>query len=234
LLGLIQALSTAGRSQVLFLLLPIFLGYYKWKNNRVPFVVMLLLIGFVFTFIIYGDIIFMSFRNETGNLGNNIDYIWSFLKEFIHPIGSLMMWMNKVENGSGFGYFRDIYLSILNFLPERALGISLPNTVSYYNTYELTGIAKAIIPPGLIGFFYYSFGVVGVVIGSIAFGLVFGVLNHIFLKLNNKNPIFTILYVAYAMSIVGLMMGGDPTVYMNLNFWNLFIGFFLCLLISKR
>lgn len=71
--------------------------------------------------------------------------------------------------------FTDLPYAFLQLIPERILPLELPQPLSAETTLLITGIpvsAIAEVPPALIGFFWISGYLPGVVIGSLLFGLV--------------------------------------------------------------
>lgn len=68
----------------------------------------------------------------------------------------------------------DIFVALIAVIPEAILPFKKPETISYYNTLLIGENAKyktGTIPPGSIGFGYYSMGLIGVGLYSFIFGV---------------------------------------------------------------
>jgi oligosaccharide repeat unit polymerase len=232
----IQALSTAGRSQVLFVFLPLIFGYYKWKKRSIAKWKLTSLISICFLFIIYGEYIFTVI-----NSGYNYDIqvnsgnaFWDFIREFVHPSISLININSIPYYNLEIGFFKDFIGSIMELFPQRILNLPPIKSISYYNTFLLVGKNSGHIPPGIIGYFYLNMYFWGIIFGGLAIGFLLKVTDQIFKKLNMVHPVFCIFYVGIGYSLFGLIMGGDPSVYINLYFWGVWIGVIFVLLLTKK
>jgi hypothetical protein len=234
LMAIVQALTTAGRSQLIFLIMPLIIGYYKWKGTRPKLWIVALIGGLGVTFVLFGNNIFSGMRGEKSAKsvasGEGANPLWSLTREFLHPIGSLIELVKQMPGSMDPGWFSDAITAVLQLVPERLLGISVPEGVSSFNTMMLTGVFKATIPPGLVGFFFYSCMWAGIPLGALAFGYFHGRLDSFMHSASKVHPMFSVFYAGLVITVVGFMMGGDPRVYINLYLW----GLWLPLLFSVR
>jgi oligosaccharide repeat unit polymerase len=237
LLGILEALSTAGRSQLLFLFLPMIVGYYKWTGKR-PSIGVLLLIGVLgVTIVVFGAQIFAAMHGEKSaksKLGEDTGVFYAFTKEFVHPAGSLVVLVQEMPTTVKPNFFLDVPIGILQVAPEKLLGFALPATAAAYNTQLLLGVFTPTVPPGLVGFFYYSGMWAGVPIGGFLFGYLHGWLDRLLGDASRVHPIFGFYYASITITIVGFMMGGDTRVYINLYLYSLWIGCIGCVALAVK
>ncbi|TCI48270.1 MULTISPECIES: O-antigen polymerase [unclassified Exiguobacterium] len=236
-IALARAFATAGRSEILYLISPVILGWYLWRNKKPSAVTVIgLSVSFVF-FLLNGDQIIRRLNGSESFIEQNRESgtaFFDFLREFSHPYASLNSMIISVPHPLSPGLFSDLILSVVQLVPERLLGINLPFGVSGYNTYQLTGVFKETIPPGLLGFLFYSLPFAGVILGSFLFGHLVRRLELYLTKFKDTHPIYTLLYVAFGITIFGFMMGGDPKVYLNLYLWSLIIGALIIIFFTKK
>lgn len=236
-LGILEALSTAGRSQLLFLFLPMIVGYFKWTGKR-PNIGALLLIGVLgITIVVFGSQIFAAMHGEKSaksKLDEDAGVFTAFTKEFVHPIGSLPVLLDAMPHKVEPNFFFDVLVGVLQVAPEKLLGFALPGTVAAYNTELLLGIFTPTVPPGLVGFFYYSALWAGIPIGGFLFGYLHGWLDRFIGSAVHLHPIFGIYYASITITIVGFMMGGDTRVYVNLYLYGLWIGCIGCVFLAAK
>lgn len=105
-----------------------------------------------------------------GNLGVLYAAVW---RDFTLPYLETLAVIDRFEGLPRL--FVDFPYALIQLIPERILPLELPQPLSAETTLLITGIpvsAIAEVPPALIGFFWISGYLPGVVLGSLLFGLV--------------------------------------------------------------
>lgn len=230
-----------GRGFILFTILNLYLlsvilaGKYYFK-----YVIIFSFLGYIIT--TFGDSAFYampflinegidSFFIALNNINqlehNSLNFFQVLCKNASHPIISLELSLNKSGYDVGFRYFFDSFFAIISVLPESLLNIELPKNISYLNTWLIWERERAVIPPGLIGYFSYSLGIIGILIGSFLYGLVAGIIQRFFYS-NNYPVIMFFIAFGYGATI----FNGDPLIFVSANLL-LIIVLFVFLLNSK-
>ncbi len=106
-------------------------------------------------------------------------------------------------------YFKDIPLGVLFY--ARLLGIPTDASVTYYNTYIISGQFRSTIPPSLIGLGIYSLGWAGIAIISLLYGIMIGIINKCFYRTSSTSP-FVVYKIMIGMLLGGFVANGDPRV----------------------
>lgn len=146
------------------------------------------------------------------------------LKEFTHSIDSLISAVSGTDIIE-YTYFSDFFLSILRVIPQRIVMqfVELPATISTVNTSVLTGERIASIPPGLVGHFYYSLGLVGIVAGFFAYGLIGRKISDRIANAVRGNDVVYAVYAYTALLFGFFVANGDPNVYFYSVLWPLVV-----------
>lgn len=160
LLGILKSFADAGRGGMLNLLIGLFFitifiqrrFQFLYFLILVPIILFVIIFGKTFLFEVYSGTNFDTVSGYTSTL----DKIDSFLMEFSHPFLSIVLALKNEIGGNR--YFVDFFIWILK--PLRLLGISIPDSISYFNTYQFRGEWDSEIPPGLVAFFYYQGGLI--------------------------------------------------------------------------
>ena len=218
---LVSSLATAGRIEVLFIFLPVILAPLLLVGRRPSPVAGMILFAVLLSWAGYGDMLFESISYGTP-LDFQVDMrrYYVFIREFTHPFESLISALREVPRFFPVRGFSDIPEALIGLVPEKLLGIDRPpNSVSTLNTFLLINVSKAIIPPGLIGYFYHCLMLPGIVIGSVLFGFAISKFENFFLQLMQNDRFYAYLYVAFGASFAHLIMAGDPEVYTQSYFW---------------
>ncbi len=154
--------------------------------------------------------------------------ILQFLEYFTFPQISLEFALNKRD---AFLFFDDFIYGLRgNLIPFSWLqnyGISTMEL----NTYYFTGEYKSIVPPGLLAFSYYSFGLFGIVVIGFITGFLIKKLDILFIAMRNINITFSIFYALMLIDIFSVVRSGVP----KLTFYDTsFIVFVLLMLLGFK
>ena len=234
---ILTALLTAGRGFIIMLLLVLYLTLAIYKQRS--FFPFLLLIGcFAFIFILVGKPFFHSlYRGEplvpVISLFRDFDYATSYQRlwrEFVHPYISLEAALATTGRVTP-RLFLDWIYALFRLIPERLIPIRAPETIAYLNTEMVIGIRESVVPPGLLGFFWYSALLPGIILGGIVFGAVGRWLDTVLGK-NRQNPLGLGLYVLAAFIYGNFTMYGEPRVFLFANLSWLVL--FFCVLATCR
>ncbi len=230
------AMATAGRLDVLFIFLPILIAPYFLRRRNPPWQISIALGALVGVWVLFGDMIFeyLSYGVYPEFKIGSKQY-FGLINQFVHPFESLLMAMASVPHEAALRGFSDIWEAIVSLLPEKLLMLNLAGadfvgeTVSTRNTFLLINVLKGIIPPGLLGYFYYCLMAPGILAGSFLFGLLLARSEVFFFRMMAKDRFFAVLYVAFGLMFAHCIIAGDPEVIMQGYFW-LFSGS-VCLLV---
>jgi len=77
----------------------------------------------------------------------------------------------------------------------------MDNNTIFTNTYFFYNLREAIVPPGIVAFGYYNFGVIGVIFVALFSGYLIKKIDYFFINATDYEPQFIILY-AFAMTKV--------------------------------
>jgi len=147
-----------------------------------------------------------------------------FVSNFTHPIISLDLSL-KVAGSEDvpFRYFSDFFIAVLSLLPDKLVGFKDPLSVSNINTILNIGELKGTVLVGILGFFAYSLGVIGVIIGMFFYGVLGGYLSRFFYenyKVNKTISVFSYFFIFYYGYFV---FRGDPKITLGEVFILIFI-----------
>lgn len=214
-LAIVSKLVMAGRSDIIMVIVPIILAPYYIQKRWPPLRIVLLgSIAFV-TWILVGDPLFYWITygivpKLSLDMGS---WYFRLINEFTHPFESLIVALR--EDQFALRGISDIILGIASLLPEKLLGITLPDTISSYNTLFLLGKFESVIPPGLIAYLFYAFSILGILVGGFIFGATLSLIENWFWRLEHLHNAFTYQYVAIGLSFAYYVMLGDPRVYLQ-------------------
>lgn len=209
---------SAGREDAISLIVSGLAAYY-FVRKKIP-----VLTGFIVgiisvLYIIFGKTFLFALNNENFDMENFIDnqlmddFYNSFnlvIYEFTHQYLSLV---NFLQNDFSFRFFGDYLYWILK--PFKLLGLDIPDSISYYNTYIVYGIWDSEIPPGAVAFGYISLGVLGVIIHGFLLGGFIGWFDRFFSPKLQHNSIVLAFYVFMVSSLTYLISNSDPALFLQ-------------------
>lgn len=219
----------AGRGYVIGLFVILYLmtviynrKLYFWRMIYVGIIV--LIIGFfgkqffyALPKLIEGD--YNGFRNlfttlSTSRLGGG--FVGNIAKEYANAGLTANASISLAGTKLKYLFFQDVPLAIISLVPEKLLGINLniPNSVSVVNTMVFFNLEVSSFPPGYIGFCIYSWGIPGMFIGMIIYGVVGGVLEASLLKAYSKQREFLLFLTMYTFTYGSFVANGDIKVYL--------------------
>ncbi len=147
-----------------------------------------------------------------------------FISNFTHPIISLDLSLQVAGSEEvPFRYFSDFIIAILSLLPDKLVGFKDPLSVSNINTILNIGELKGTVLVGILGFFAYSLGVIGVIVGMFFYGVLGGYLSKFFYenyKINKTIVVFAYFFIFYYGYFV---FRGDPKITLGEVFILIFI-----------
>lgn len=218
LLTLFSIYLSAGRETgIAFLIsiLVIYLAVYK----KIPVLTVSIFSIFSFMYILFGKTFLFALNNENfdkddfidnnffSTISNSYNIIFS---EFSHQYLSLVNFMQYDYN---FRFFGDYAYWL--FKPFKLLGFSIPDSISYYNTFIVHGVWDSEVPPGAIAFGYIQFGIVGVIIHGFILGCFFKFFDVVFDPKNQNNPILLGFYAVLVTSFTYLLSNSDPALFLQ-------------------
>lgn len=199
--------------------------------------------------LLYGDLLFANigqlitqpslftetFFNSINSQGKNlVDSFYSLMANFQFSAVSLNVSLDVIRLPEySFRFFLDIIYGFLSLFPEVLIGIKIPETIAFYNTYYIKGEFISNIPPGIIGFSIYSLGWPGLIIFMFIWGWFGGLLEKIF-SYNIKNHYWVApLYFLFALDW-STASSGEPRLYFQSKFILLVIFVYFYFIASHR
>ncbi len=185
------------------------------RNISMKFLLYFLILFFFFDiFVHYGKSFFNLFLLDK-TLEELIDekpYIplITFSSYYEHRIFSAII-ATKQEYKS-WTLFYDSLAFPLYLIPSRVFGTTAPDSISFLNTYLFTGIWDSNIPPGLVGYGLYSFGIVGVIFSSLILGFSSGFIDKKFRTCRFNDNFETVVYIPLIFIWPIYFIQGDPRV----------------------
>ena len=234
-ISLIVMVISAGKREIIEVFVVLYL-IYKLTKSEFSFKMFVLPVVFLAIILVIGDGIFYSMSS-----GEEVSYFQGYLQRLTERSPLLNIYAMIISN------FAHMYLSLetaiqvhtignsrhildwiyglLSLIPERLFGVSIPNSVAYYNTELIRGEEKSIEQPGLIAYLWYAGHGVGILIGSFAFGAGAKFIDDRLFSLQFK-PIGLMLYIQIVFIYSRFIIQGEPRVFIQSNFvwWVVFIG----------
>lgn len=167
-----KSFADAGRGGLLNIFIGMMFAYF-FASRKIPIKQMFVFIPLIIFVVFYGKIFIFQMFNAVSwsDVGGGKDFLYiadGFVAEFSHPFLSLDV---AIGNGVyGERYFSDLFIFFLK--PFKLLGIAVPDSISYYNTFQITGIWDSEIPPGAVLFWFYQAGIWVIPIGGFLSGYV--------------------------------------------------------------
>ncbi len=156
----------------------------RGKHFAAPLLFMILAAGI---WLVVGDLVAISLAGDQGGIvtgisammakgGETLPVLYAALwKDFSLPFTEAVVIIDRFSETPR--AFADILLTIPEMIPERILAVPLPERLADHSTFLITGIPTPLIaevPPGFIGFFWYSGYLPGVIVGGLFYGALGG------------------------------------------------------------
>jgi hypothetical protein len=141
--------------------------------------------------------------------------VMGFTSNFTHPYLSLRVAIDVVGDRIQPNWFSDVPLGV--YFYARLAGVETPVTVTYWNTYFTRGFLESDVPPGLLGAFWYSAYVPGVVVGSYFFGMLGRALDQVLRRAVAAQPLLLGVYLHTAFVYGNYIFTGDLRVFIIQN-----------------
>lgn len=220
LIPLSLSVVTFGRLDVLFVFIPVILFPYLLfrKSPSILSIGLFSTVGILW--LMFGGILFENIAYGKNYFSIDRFNVFSrFIREFIHPHDSIFVATNLSGKEIPLRMFSDFFLGVASLLPDRLVPLELSETISFYNTYNLTGIFKSIVPPGVFGFFYYCLKFPGVVLLSFVLGIIIAKIENLLKYYCQIDSVFYLIKVGFLISLLHYIMAGDPRVYLQTYFF---------------
>lgn len=209
---------SAGREDAISFIVSSFAAYYFVKR-KIPIVSTMIVGVLAIFYIIFGKTFLFALnnanfdaqdfiQNQMADMISNSFYL--VIYEFTHQYLSLI---NFLQNNYSYRFFGD-YLYWL-FKPFKLLGVDIPDSISYYNTYIIYGVWDSEIPPGAIAFGYISLGSIGVIIHALLLGKIIGTFDRFLNPKVQPNTIVLGFYCFMVSSLTYLISNSDPALFLQ-------------------
>lgn len=209
---------SAGREAGISFIISTLVVYYYIKK-KIPIVSGAILFIFSLFYILFGKIFIFALGNENFDsqkfisesffevLSNSYNIIMS---EFSHQYLSLV---NFLQNNYDYRFFGDYIYWLLK--PLKLLGMDVPDSISYYNTYIVYGVWDSEIPPGVVAFSLIQGGIFGVVIHGILLGYFFAWIDKFISAKKQTNAVVIGFYGFIISSFTYLISNADPALFLQ-------------------
>ncbi|MEZ5511416.1 MAG: hypothetical protein R3F47_16245 [Gammaproteobacteria bacterium] len=134
----------------------------------------------------------------------------SLSQSYSHPFLSVFVAFSGDGNFFSPRLFWDVPLGVLFYL--KLFGFDTDLSITYYHSFLLTGEYNSDVPPGLVASLYYQAYGIGLVVGALILGLLFGLLNAYLRRLAVIDWVGGI-YIYAGFTLGNFVMVGDPRVY---------------------
>ena len=209
---------SAGREDAISFIVSSLAAYYFVKR-KIPVVSGMVVGFFSILYIVFGKKFLFALNNEDFDTQDFIenklleDFSNSFnlvIYEFTHQYLSLV---NFLQNDFSFRYFGDYLYWI--FKPFKLLGLNIPDSISYYNTYLVYNVWDSEIPPGAVAFGYISAGIFGVILHAFVLGFFIGAFDRFFNPKKQTNTVLLAYYAFMVSSLTYLISNSDPALFLQ-------------------
>jgi hypothetical protein len=156
--------------------------------------------------------------NEKGD--GSLDPL-KFLKNFAFGFHSIDV---VFESEYELRYGLDFFYAVAQLLPERLLGLAVPETVSYINSQLVLGTSHEphfTVPPACLAFFMYSLSWPGLVFMCFLYGWIGRFVETLLIRYLNTILWIPMLYFITMKIWVEYAFTGDPRISLMANFWNI-------------
>ncbi len=157
-------------------------------------------------------------------------FLDSFLGYFAHRNYSNEMALQYFSDTNNLYWFKDNFYILFYLIPERLTGISKPESISYINTQNFTGIYDSTIPPGILAYGLYSLWIPGMFLMAILYSFLFSYFDK--LNCNNKKNKVVLVFTLPCVLVWG-MYGSVGDFRIIVNGFS-YILFFIALIILFR
>ncbi|RAZ69640.1 hypothetical protein DP119_02995 [Planococcus maitriensis] len=219
--------NRAGRLSLLIYLATFFVIYnLVTKRNIKKY--LLIFSPIILWFIMYGKSIYNIFFQNNRPIINREFSLEIILSEFVFPFYTLANTLKYPFFNDSPRLFVDFIIAFVNLLPSALIPFDVPKNVTQLNTESFGDISG--IPIDMISLGYHSFGLAGVILITICFGILIGYVQR---KFSLKEVNITIVFYAHFLFFLPLRIPyAEPTNFLKGNF-ALLISFLLLLLLYK-
>lgn len=179
---LISAVLTSGRGAIVGPFILLGLIYCNRIKQVLP--IRLVIIVFCSILIVFiGDQLWTYLRKTIQGINYDFEFsnfqvfilnaLSSLLSNFQYAYVSIEAYYSEyslLRDGLRFGI--DFPLGFISLLPSKIIGITIPPTISTFNTYNVKSEFMAFTPPGLTAFSLYSLSYLGIIIFPFLYGMI--------------------------------------------------------------
>lgn len=239
----LAAMLSSGRGFLINYFLAFYLVYLL-KTKKVlswSFIPIVVLAG---VFLINGKTFFLSLTA----LPDGLDAFWKTFNNFLYEEEASESGFSEFMNNFSYTIpsldhafereyqmrlFIDWFYGFIYLIPERIFNITKPESISFYNTFYITGANDYEVPTGLLAFGVYSMWWPGLILVSFIFGWIGRYLQAICNKQFQKIHWAEFIYVFFVQIWIDIFMFGDPKVFVSAHFVS-FLSIFLLLALTCK
>ncbi|AVQ87625.1 hypothetical protein C7R88_10165 [Plesiomonas shigelloides] len=204
---------------------------YWYINGRPPILKLLAVLFLSVVIVIYGKtLIFPFFTGRESVASENVSFIISlnrFFEEFAHPYFSTVVTL--YSNSSSERLFGDFFYWFLK--PLKFIFDDIPDSVSYFNTYMVTGHWDSMIPPGGVAFSLQQGGYLFVPIFGFLLGVFYSCVDKVVSRSDAREaPLIVAFFAIVTLYFPGFVLSADIALVLQAFFVFFILFFFLFIL----
>lgn len=235
--SLVSLYFSAGRENGIAFLISTIVVYLVVKK-KIPKIYAIFAASLAFFYIVFGKIFLFALNNENFDAATFVDDQFldvisnsynMVMSEFTHQYLSLLNFLN---NNYDYRFFGDYIYWLLK--PLKLMGIDIPDSISYYNTYIIYGVWDSEIPPGAVAFGYISLGSAGVALHGLILGFIFKSIDRIFRVSEFESSILIGFYAMLVTSFTYLLSNSDPALFVQGRISQFVFFFFLLVFLRAK
>ncbi|XKE94017.1 oligosaccharide repeat unit polymerase [Metaplanococcus flavidus] len=220
--------NRAGRLSLLIYLATFFVIYNLVTKKRIR-KYLLIFSPIILWFIMYGKSVYNIFFQSDRIIMNKEFSLEVVLSEFVFPFYTIANTLKYPFFDDSPRFFIDFLIAFINLLPSALIPFDVPKNVTQLNTESFGDISG--IPIDIISLGYHSFGLAGVFIIAIFFGVLVRYIQEKF-SLNRVN--ISVVFYAHLLFFLPLRVPyAEPTNFLKGNF-ALLVSLLLLLLFYKK
>lgn len=221
----------AGRANIILLFIYIILSGY-FINKKFSFRIVLSAVFIGLFVILFGKIFLFSIFSESSPVFNEVinnQDKYGFFNKLVHEFNHQFFTLsNFIQNDLDSRFLKDYVIWLLKPLKLFDKSETFYDSISYYNTFHLTGRWDSEVPPGFIGLAFMNGNIIMLIIQSFLWGRLTKWVDCLF---NNSDFINNgILFVIYIL-VFNLgwfaFQNGDPALIIQYSFIYILLFFFL-------
>lgn len=214
--GLLIYLAIGGSRRFLFYgIISLYIFALLRKDFRLSFIKLLFYI--IITFFLLNLMALIRYGNDITNIDFTLILFYTFGS--LAPWSSFLDIIQNVPNNFDYQYFTLIFNHFLKIVPRfiwQDKPLLIENTGNFY-TQNFLNIDNLTISPSLLGELFLAFGTIGIVVGMVAIGSLFALIDKI--QLNKNKNILALIFFSYNINVIfGLTREGVEVFIYNILF----------------